>query len=360
MRRTDYAFAVGMLALIILAAMLSLLLGARSTSVGDVLQVLRQGPSGSGDATGSIDAARLAELHDVVWNLRVPRTLLAMTVGASLALAGAVAQSWTGNPLADPGIIGVNAGAGTAIAIGLTLGVGTTLTGRGILGLIGAVVATAVVILISRRASDPLTLVLVGLGVMLALQALTNLLALYSSRTLDGARSWAVGSTAGRDMGDVTLAAVGLILGGAVALWVARPLDLLSMGEDSAVALGLSVHWVRMTAATAIVLLAGTATAAVGMVVFVGFAAPHVVRRFAGPSLTRMLIPSALVGALAVLCADILGRFLMHPGELEMSIVIAVIGAPLMIWSVSSRRARTRGNRRRGKRQSIAPSRGMA
>lgn len=338
MRTSHRALTVGTFALVIGAAFLSVVVGARSVPVGDILAVLSQGPGRLSDASAPPLSAHLTEVYDVVWNLRIPRTLLALIVGASLAMAGAIAQSWTGNPLADPGIIGINAGAGSAIAIGLTLGVGTTLTERGLLGLVGAVLTASVVILLSRQSRDPLTLVLVGIGVMLALQALTNLLSLYSSRTLDGARSWAVGSTTGRDMGDVALAGVGLLVGAACAAWIARPLDLLSMGEESAASLGLSVRFIRVIAAASIVVLAGTATAAVGMVVFVGFAAPHIVRRFTGPTLTRMLVPSALIGALGVLSADILGRFLLQPGELEMAIVIAAVGAPLMVWSVNTTR----------------------
>lgn len=320
-------------ACVLLFALASVYLGARSFSFSDVTAIVLSGPGAVPESS-----TLSPQDHGIIWELRVPRTLLALVVGASLSVAGAVAQSWTRNPLADPGIIGVNAGAGFAVAVALTVGMANSVGERALWGIAGAAVASAVVLAVSRVSRDPLTLVLVGVGVTFALQAATNLLSLYSSDTLEGLRRWTVGSTAGRSMGDVALAAAGCAVGCVIAVIVARSLDVLAMGEETAKGLGTSPERTRILAALAVIVLAGTATATVGLVTFVGFAVPHVVRRFTGPALNRMLLPTALAGAGTVLLADIVGRFVLQPNELEMAIVLGVLGAPLMIAAVSSPR----------------------
>lgn len=324
-----------MLPILVVLMVASLYLGSRGLSPSDVTAILLHGPAEKvAENPSRVDL----EQSGIIWDLRVPRTLLAVIVGASLAMAGAIAQSWTRNPLADPGIIGVNAGAGFAVAAALAAGWATTVGQRALMGLLGALLAAVIVLLIFRVSRDPLTLVLIGVGVTFALQAATNLLSLYSSDTLEGMRRWTVGSTSGRGMDDVAAAAIGLALGVACATAAARSLDLLAMGEDVAQVLGGSPARARFLAAAAVIILAGTATATVGVVTFVGFAVPHVLRPITGPALTRLLVPTAVVGGVAVLFADILGRFLLQPNELEMSIVLAVIGAPLMIAAVRRRR----------------------
>ena len=316
------------LALLLLA---SLYLGSKDLSIGEVTSILMHGPHPSTQS-------------GIIWDLRVPRTLLAVITGAALAMAGAIAQSWTRNPLADPGIIGVNAGASFAVAAALTLGWATTVGERTLVGLVGAAVAALIVLLISRVSRNPLTLVLVGVGVTFALQAATNMLSLYSSDTLEGLRRWTVGSTAGRGMEDVALAALGLALGALCGALAARPLDLLAMGEDSARSLGSSPTRTRLLAAAAVIILAGSATATVGLVTFVGFAVPHLLRPFTGPALTRLLLPTGIVGGAAVLLADIAGRFVLQPNELEMSIVLAILGAPVMILAVRRKKSSPTSN----------------
>lgn len=323
------------LALLLLA---SLYLGSKDLSIGEVTSILMHGPR------PSTQSGNNAEQSGVIWDLRVPRTLLAVITGAALAMAGAIAQSWTRNPLADPGIIGVNAGASFAVAAALTLGWATTVGERTLVGLVGAAVAALIVLLISRVSSNPLTLVLVGVGVTFALQAATNMLSLYSSDTLEGLRRWTVGSTAGRGMEDVALAALGLVLGALCGALAARPLDLLAMGEDSARSLGSSPARTRLLAAAAVIILAGSATATVGLVTFVGFAVPHLLRPFTGPALTRLLLPTAILGGAAVLLADIVGRFVLQPNELEMSIVLAIVGAPVMILAVRRKKSSPTSN----------------
>lgn len=331
--------ALGCLVLLMFA---SLYLGSRGVSFNDVTSILLNGPLEAGQSVGDMGDTHSGvnvEQSGIIWDLRVPRTLLAVVVGAALAMAGAIAQSWTRNPLADPGIIGVNAGAGFAVAAALTLGWAASVGERAVMGLLGAAVAAIIVLLISRVSRDPLTLVLVGVGITFALQAATNMLSLYSSDTLEGLRRWTVGSTAGRGMEDVAMATIGLGLGTVCAALAARPLDLLAMGEDTARALGGSPVRARLLAAAAVIILAGSATATVGLVTFVGFAVPHLLRPLTGPALTRLLLPTALVGGAVVLLADIVGRFVLQPNELEMSIVLAIVGAPVMILAVRRRKS---------------------
>ena len=349
-RRQPVAFIAVATFLLVGLAIASIFLGSRSLSVSDVISILALGPNAD---RAALPGGLSSDDYGIVWNLRLPRTLLAMGVGASISIAGAIAQVWTRNPLADPGLIGINAGAGFAVALALTAGWAPTIGQRALFGLVGAACSMAVVLLVSRVSRDPLTLVLVGVGVTFGLQAAANLMSLYSSDTLEGLRRWSVGSTAGRGLDDATIAAIGLVLGTLVALFVAKPLDLLAMGEEAASALGVSPQNVRWAAGLAIVVLAGSATATVGLVTFLGFAAPHVIRRFTGPALTRLLIPTALTGAVALLAADIGGRFIMQPNEVEMSILVAIVGAPIMIATVRERLPRMRWRRNKNNYEAV-------
>ena len=305
------------LASLVLAAA-SLALGSRSIPPGEVIAALH----GAGEQ----------DIHDIVWNLRLPRTFLAYFAGAALAVAGVLAQSWTRNPLADPGFIGVTAGASFFVAIGTAIGIATSTGMRTTLALAGAGITTLLVLAVSRRFQDPLTLVLVGAGVSAALGSGAMIIGLYSTDVLDSMRRWTIGSTFGRGPEDVAIAGIGLVIGLACAAMAARPLDLLAMGEESSLALGGSPTTARVGAALSVVVLAGSATAATGPIAFVGFAIPHIVRRVVGPSVATMLLPSALLGGCAVLAADIIGRLIVGSSELEMSIVLAIVGAPFLIW----------------------------
>ena len=319
--------------LLVGCVILSIVFGAKLIPPADVWTIVVLGPQHDRTA---LPSGISPENYGIVWDLRIPRTALAVFVGASLAIAGTLTQSWTRNPLADPGIIGINAGAGCAIAVGLTLGFAGSILERAVWGLAGALLAAIVVLWISRVSRDSLTLVLVGVGVTFALQGVMNLLSLYSSDTLDGLRRWSVGSTAGRGSDEVWLALAGFVIGGALAATAARSLDIFAMGEDTARSLGGSPNRARWLAAAAVVVLAGTATASVGLLLFLGFAVPHMVRPWTGSTVSRMIIPVAIVGSTVTLVADLVGRFAMQPNELDMGIVIALVGAPLMIVVVRS------------------------
>lgn len=312
------SFIVALILASLALAVASLALGSRSIPPDEVIAALR----GAGEQ----------EIRDIVWNLRMPRTFLAYFAGAALAVAGVLAQSWTRNPLADPGFIGITAGASFFVALGTAIGIATTTGMRTTLALVGAGITTLLVLAVSRRFQDPLTLILVGAGVSAALGSGAVIIGLYSTDVLDSMRRWTIGSTFGRGPEDVTIAGIGLLIGLACAAMAARPLDLLAMGEESSLALGGSPTTARVGAALSVVVLAGSATAATGPIAFVGFAIPHIVRRVVGPSVATMLLPSALLGGCAVLAADIIGRLIVGNSELEMSIVLAIVGAPFLIW----------------------------
>lgn len=307
----------------VVVAIASLFVGSRSIPAAEVLEALR--------------GTSKQELGSIIWDLRVPRTLLAFAVGSSLAVAGVLAQAWTRNPLADPGFIGITSGASFAVAFGSVVGVVTNVGSAASCALVGAALAAGLVMFIARRAPDPITLLLVGVGVDATLRSGTVLIGLFDTDVLDSMRHWVVGSTFGRGFSEIVLAWTGLVVGFVLALIAARPLDLLAFGDDASQALGGSPRLARLLSALGVVLLAGSATAAAGPVVFVGFAAPHVMRVVLGPQVTRLILPAALTGGIMVLAADIVGRLVLRPGELEMSIVIAILGAPLMIAVVRRR-----------------------
>ncbi|MBK4140694.1 iron chelate uptake ABC transporter family permease subunit [Corynebacterium macginleyi] len=311
-------FLVALILASLALAVASLALGSRSIPPDEVIAALR----GAGEQ----------DIRDIVWNLRMPRTFLAYFAGAALAVAGVLAQSWTRNPLADPGFIGITAGASFFVALGTAIGIATTTGMRTTLALVGAGITTLLVLAVSRRFQDPLTLILVGAGVSAALGSGAVIIGLYSTDVLDSMRRWTIGSTFGRGPEDVAIAGLGLLIGLACAAMAARPLDLLAMGEESSLALGGSPTIARVGAALSVVVLAGSATAATGPIAFVGFAIPHIVRRVVGPSVATMILPSALLGGCAVLAADIIGRLIVGNSELEMSIVLAIVGAPFLIW----------------------------
>ena len=310
------------------AALLSLAVGARSIPFGEVVEALR----GHGGATQ--DTA-------IVLDLRVPRTLLGLAAGASLGLAGALMQSLTRNPLADPGLLGINAGAAAAvvIAIGL-LGLSGT-TAYVWFAFLGAGLAAAAVYLVGaagRGGATPVRLVLAGTAVSAALTAVIYGIVLTDPLLLQKYNLWSVGGLGGRGRSELAGVVPFMALGAIAALLLARPLNALAMGEDSARALGARVGAARLGGAAAITLLCGAATAAIGPVYFLGLVVPHVARAICGPDVRWVLAYSALLGAALLLFADVLGRVLVAPEELQAGLMLAFIGAPLFIAIVRRRR----------------------
>lgn len=314
-RRTRGRRGAGLLAaaaLLVAVLILSICVGAKALSLGDVWQGLAH--------PGSPPSI-------VVRRLRLPRTLLGLVVGAALGPAGAVMQALTRNPLADPGLLGVNAGASAAVVTAIWLfGIGT-FDGYIWFALAGAALATTLGYLVGGgRSATPVRLALAGAALNATLFSYVSAAMLLDSASLQTMRFWTVGSLAGATPATVVrvlpFAGAGLVLAGALA----RPLNALALGEDSAVALGSRPSAVRAAAIAAVTLLCGAATAACGPIVFVGLMVPHMVRAITGPDL-RWLVPyCAVLAPVVLLGADVLGRVLGRPGEIQVGVVTSVLG----------------------------------
>ncbi len=315
-------------AVLVLLTFVSVAYGPRSIPLGSVW-----------DAVWNPDPA--SELHAIVQTVRVPRTALGLLVGAALGVSGAVLQGITRNPLADPGIFGIQAGASLAVVAGIyTLGI-TTFTGYVWFGFAGAAVTTGAVLLIGslgRGGGTPVKLALAGAVLSTMLSALTTAVLVLDVATLDQFRFWVVGALAGRDAKVAWSLLPFLAVGAVLAVACARPLNALALGEDVATSLGQKVGRTRALAVLTVVLLAGASTAACGPIAFVGLTIPHIARGICGPD-NRWVLPwSALLGPVLLLGADVIGRAVARPGELQVGIVTALLGAPFFVALVRRRK----------------------
>lgn len=280
-------------------------------------------------------------LHLTVMELRFPRTVFAVLVGAALAVCGALIQAFTRNPLADPGILGVNAGASLAVTFAVGV-LGLTAPGAYVpFALFGALALTLLVTLLGSlgpSGGTPGKLTLAGVALGAACTGLTTAIVLQNHSTLQVMRFWGVGAVGGRTLDQVVWAGplilVGLLLGFACA----RSLNALALGDELAGALGTRIAVTRVLVVLAVTLLAGTSVAAAGPIGFVGIMVPHAVRWFTGPDQRWVLAYSVIVGPIFLLLADILGRVALPNGELRVGIVTGVIGAPVLIALVRRRR----------------------
>ncbi|KFC71013.1 ABC-type Fe3+-siderophore transport system, permease component [Devosia sp. LC5] len=319
---------LGLVALVLAIAFLSITVGARPVTLDTVWAALTAYNPDSTD-------------HRIIWELRLPRTVIGLLVGAALGLAGAVLQGATRNPLADPSILGIHAGAALFVVLGvailgisqLSIYVWLAFAGAGAAMLIVYAVAS-----LGRDGATPIKLALAGAAMTAALQSVISAILLTSPRTLDEVRFWQVGSLAGRNMDIVIQVAPFLAVGIILALASARLLDGLSMGEDVARALGQRIGLSRAIAGLAAVILAGASTAAAGPIAFVGLTMPHVARAITGPNYRWILPYSMLLAPILLLGADILGRILAPPGEVQVGIVTAFLGAPFFIALVRRRK----------------------
>ncbi|MFJ6751235.1 MULTISPECIES: FecCD family ABC transporter permease [unclassified Streptomyces] len=275
----------------------------------------------------------------VIRDVRLPRTLLGLIVGAALGLAGTVMQALTRNPLADPGVLGINAGASAAVVSAISFFGVTSLSGYVWFAFAGAaVVSVALYVLGGTRNATPVRLALAGTALTAVLTGYINAVNLMDTAALDKMRFWTVGSLAAATTPTVSRIAPFLIAGGLLALLLARPLNAIALGDDQARALGARLTRTRVLAMVAITLLCGGATAACGPIVYVGLMVPHVVRAITGPDLRWILPYSAVLSPVLLLGADILGRVVARPGELQVGIVTAVVGGPVFIYLVRRRR----------------------
>ncbi len=279
--------------------------------------------------------------HLLVRLLRIPRTLLAVLVGAALGAAGTVMQALTRNPLADPGLLGVNGGAATAVVLAVAVFGVTDIYGYLWFALAGAALAGMLVYLLGgmHGGADAVRLVLAGVALTVVLQAVAQTLVLNSEDVVfDQFRHWSVGSLQGRGWAILAPSCVVIALGALLAWSLARPLDALMLGRELGQALGAHPARVASLAMLAVVLLAGAATAAAGPLSFVGLTAPHLARALVGPG-HRWLIPYAmLLAAVLVTAADLIGRVVARPDEIGVGIMVALLCGPFFVVLVRRRR----------------------
>ncbi|MBT2369678.1 iron chelate uptake ABC transporter family permease subunit [Streptomyces sp. ISL-10] len=320
--------AVGLLVsvvILLLVCVASIAVGAKSIPVSDVWDGLFHNTGSGNDA--------------IIRDVRVPRTLLGLIVGAALGLSGAVMQALTRNPLAEPGLLGVNAGAAAAVVSAISfLGV-TSLTGYVWFAFAGAaVVSAAVYVLGGSRSATPVRLALAGTAATAALYGYINAVQLLDSAALDRLRFWTVGSLASAETGTVTKVLPFVAVGTVLSLLLARPLNAMEMGDDTARSLGAHLNRTRVLSMVAVTLLCGAATAACGPIVFVGLMIPHAVRAVTGPDMRWILPYAAVLAPVLLLGADIVGRVVTRPSELQVGIVTALIGGPVFIQLVRRKR----------------------
>lgn len=317
--RLAVALLLGLLALAG-AITASLAIGARPIPLAAVLHGLT-GQDAGADGT-------------VVFYARLPRTLAGLAAGVALGVSGALIQTICRNPLSDPGILGVNAGAGLAVALTILFAGSLVPAVQFSVGIAGALVAVVLVFLIGGAGegrSDPGQFILVGIALAAVMGGLTSALSLLNPSVFDRMRYWAAGTL---DIGDLTLttAVLPVLAGGAVAaLLLARPLNALALGNDVAASLGARPLLVQGAGLVLVSILCGTATALTGPIGFLGLMVPHVARRLVGPDMRRVLPFCMIFAPAMLLAADILGRVLVV-GELRVSIMTAFLGAPMLIW----------------------------
>lgn len=310
----------GVLLLCFIAA-LSLLVGTRPIAPASVLNALIAYDPNSAD-------------HIIVHDYRLPRTLLGLLCGAAFAISGALIQAATRNPLADPGLLGVNAGAAFFVTVAIGVLGFHSLNAHMWAAFAGAISATLFVYILGgtgREGATPVRLVLAGVALSAVLAGITSSITLLNPRAFDTMRFWAIGSLAGRDMNVVTTVAPFIVIGMVLGLAASRPLNAVALGNELARSLGADIQRARVLVVLAVTLLAGAATAAVGPISFVGLMVPHVVRWFTGPDQRWIIGMTIIFGPALLLAADILGRLVVFPGELEAGIVTAFIGAPILI-----------------------------
>ncbi|MGW6397838.1 FecCD family ABC transporter permease [Streptomyces sp. NPDC055134] len=318
---------VGLLgAVVVLLGLLvvSIAIGAKPLSVDQVWH-------GLFDDTGTFS--------DVVVGERLARTLLGLLAGVALGLSGAVLQALTRNPLADPGLLGINMGASAAVVTAISFFGVSSLTGYVWFAFLGAAaVGVLVYVLGGTRSATPVRLALAGTAISAALYGYLQAVMITDNAALGKMRFWTVGSLVSADMSTIRQVLPFIAVGTVLALALARPLNAMAMGDDTARALGANLNRTRALSMAAATLLCGAATAACGPIVFVGLMVPHVVRTFTGPDLRWILPFSAVLSPVLLLGADVVGRLVARPAEIQVGIVTAIIGGPVFIYLVRRRK----------------------
>lgn len=327
-RRVRGLWLAALVALLAVLCLLSVAVGTRGVVWTDVVAAL----GGQADSVGQ------AAVY-----VRIPRTLLALVAGAALGLAGAIMQGVTRNPLADPGILGVNQGAWLAVVIGVVwfdIASAYAYIWTAILGAGCSAVFVYVVGSLGRGGATPLKLALAGTATSIAFYSMVVAVVLQRTDLAGGIHSWQIGGVGGATFDGISRVLPFLAAGSIVGLLSARKLNSLAMGDELASGLGENAAMARGVAALGAILLCGATTAVCGPIGFVGLVVPHLCRLLIGVD-HRWLLPfSALAGACLLIAADIIGRIVARPAELEVGIVTALVGAPFFIWVVRRQRVR--------------------
>ena len=305
----------------------SVAFGVRSVSPGDILAAL------GGDTSTVARAAVVA---------RIPRTVLALLVGAALAMSGATMQAVTRNPLADPGILGVSSGAALAVVVGIAFFGMSSPYAFMVVAIGGAAVAAIFVYLIGSLGggASPLKLALAGAAISAAFASLVSAILLPRVDIVESFRFWQIGGVGGATWDRIAVIAPVLVAGAVICLVMARGMNSLALGDELATGLGVNVLRSRLISSAGAVILCGAATAIAGPIGFVGLVVPHVCRMLMGTD-HRWLLPfSALGGAALLVAGDVVGRLVARPSEIDVGIVTALIGAPVFIWMVRRQKVR--------------------
>lgn len=324
---------VGLVVGVGIAVLLSLAFGSRTVSMAEIVDGL----------TSWTQGRTPSDIGAIAVQARIPRTVLALMAGAALALSGALMQAITRNPIADPGILGVNTGAALAVVCGIAF-FGITSPYQYLWLALGGAILTAIFVYnvgsVGPGGSTPIKLALAGAATTAALSSLVSAVLLPRTAAMDTFRFWQVGGVGGADWGTMAVIAP-LLLGGTLVAFLCAPaLNALALGDDVAVGLGVRIGRTRLLAAVAGVVLCAAVTAVAGPIAFVGLMVPHVVRMLVGPDQRWMLPLSALGGAMLLTLADTIGRLVGYPGETEAGIVTAFVGAPVLV--IIARRSRMR------------------
>ena len=305
-----------------LAVFLSLAIGSRSVPLADVIGALWTYTSHN-------------DQHLVIWQLRLPRTIVAVLAGLALGVAGAIMQAMTRNPLAEPGLLGINAGAAVGVMIGVAFFDLATMVEYVWCGAIGAGLAGIAVFFLGQAhetGTNPVRLVLAGAGLSMMLVSITGIIILNAPSTVyDEYRNWLAGSIEKRGFDILGAFAISVGAGLGTAFAIAGNLNAMALGGELSRALGTHVRVTWLLACLAVMLLAGAATAAAGPIGFVGLVAPHIARMVMGPDYRWILPGSALFAAILLLSADVIGRVIAAPSEISAGIVALLIGGPFFI-----------------------------
>ncbi|WP_328337233.1 FecCD family ABC transporter permease [Streptomyces violaceus] len=313
--------------LLVVSVALAITIGPAEIRVGDVWSVVA--------AHVGLGSSDLTPIRDgIVWQLRLPRTLLAAVCGAGLAVCGAVMQSLLRNPLADPFVLGVSSGASTGAVVIVVLGVGGGVVPVSAGAFLGALVSFALVLLLSHTLGDTTDrVVLAGVAAMQLFSALTSFVVLTAAdaETTRGVLFWLLGSLSGAGWTDVWLCFAVLAVALVVCLSYARTLDAFAFGQDAAAALGVSVARTRLVLLCVTALLTAALVSSAGAIGFVGLVLPHAARALAGPGHARLLPVTALAGAVFLVWVDTLARTVLDPQEVPVGVVTSLIGVPAFV-----------------------------